>query len=74
MIKNNPESIRKELQDLISNFELELKKEELRPKVLSLVQFLEKFRALGISLSISDHKTTSARERILNYFQKYPLT
>jgi len=72
--EKDPESIRKELQTLISNFEEELRKEELRPKVLSLVQFLGKFRALGISLSDYDYKKTSARERILNYFQKYPLT
>lgn len=69
------EMIRKELQDLITNFELELKKEELRPKVLYLVQALGKLRALGISLSVSDNETlTSARQRILHYFQKYPLT
>ena len=75
MGKNNAESIRKELQTLISNFEEELKKAELRPKVLLLVQVLGKFRELGISLSVSDNLArTSARLRILHYFQKYPLT
>lgn len=70
----DPESIRIELQKLISNFESELKKEELRPKVLSLVQVLVEFRALGISLSVSDNESlTSARQRILHYFHKYPL-
>ncbi len=74
MKRNDPEAIRKELQTLISNFESELKKEELRPKVLYLVQVLGKFRALGISLSASnDESTSSARQRILDYFKKYPL-
>lgn len=74
-MKTDPESIRKELQTLISNFEAELKKEELRPKVLSLVQALGKFRVLGISLSVLDNESSSsARQRILHYFQKYPLT
>lgn len=73
MRKNSAESIRRELQTLISNFEEELKKEELRPKVLFLVRFLGKFRELGVALS--DNTTrTSARQRILHYFKKYPLT
>ncbi len=75
MAKADPESIRKELQTLISNFEAELEKEELRPRVLSLVQVLGRFRALGISLSVSNNEgSTSARQRILHYFHKYPLT
>lgn len=75
MKKADPESIRKELQTLIINFETELKTKELRPKVLSLVQVLGKFRALGISLSISGNEYSgSARQRILHYFQNYPLT
>jgi hypothetical protein len=71
----DPELIRKELQMLIMNFEAELKNKELRPKVLSLVLILGRFRALGISLSLpGDESSGSARQRILSYFQKYPLT
>lgn len=73
MRRNSAESIRIELQTLISNFEEELKKEKLRPKVLFLVQFLGKFRELGVALS-DDTTRASARQRILHYFQKYPLT
>lgn len=40
MKTNEPEAIRSELQNLINNFEQELKKEDLRQKVLSLVQVL----------------------------------
>jgi len=73
--KNDPETIRKVLQTLISNFEADLKNEELRTKVLALVHVLSKLRALGKSLSISGKRSSSsARQRILCYFLKYPLT
>jgi hypothetical protein len=72
-LKNEPEKIRKELHTLLNNFEQELKKEDLRQKVLSLVQVLHSLRALGISLA-PDGSTLSARDRILHYFLKYPLT
>lgn len=71
----DPESIRKELQQLIFDFETQLKKGELRPKVLFLAEALRKFRLLGISLSGSETDSMdSARKRILRYFLRYPLT
>ncbi|MBS3900870.1 MAG: HNH endonuclease [Dethiobacter sp.] len=72
-MKAEPEQIIQELHRLLNNFELELQKEELRPKVLSLVPVLHTLRALGISLA-PEGSTVSARQRILQYFLKYPLT
>jgi len=70
------EGLRRELQQLMSNYEDELRGDELRPKVLCLVHVLVKLRELGSSLSISesDPEQNSARHRILSYFRKYPLT
>lgn len=73
MTKNpiNPDAIRKQLKDLIDNFEEELKRKDLRKKVLSLVLVFQNLRALGKSL-ISKADASSARDRILYYFRKYP--
>jgi hypothetical protein len=65
------ETIRKKLQELISNFEEELKSDSLRGKVLSLVPCYYHLRELGKSL-ISSTVAKSARDRILYYFKKYP--
>lgn len=47
MAKNpiDPEAIRKQLKDLIDNFEEELKRKDLRKKVLSLVLVFQNLRA-----------------------------
>jgi len=74
--KASTHELREELQQLIVNFESELDGCELRPKVLYLVSVLGKFRELGSSLlvAVAGSVTTSARTRILWYFQKHPLT
>jgi len=67
------EAIRKELLDLIINFENELQSDDLRKKVLSLIPCFHNLRNLGRSL-IPIESATSARDRILYYFKKYPFT
>jgi hypothetical protein len=65
------ERIRKELQELLSNFEQELRSDDLRRKVLALIPCFHQLRDLGKSL-IPSEMARSARERILHYFRKYP--
>lgn len=65
------EEISKNLQNLLVNFEQELKSDSLRNKVLSLVPCFHQLRELGKSL-ISREIARSARDRILHYFKKYP--
>ncbi len=65
------EKIRKQLQELIINFEQELQSGSLRGKVLALVPCFNNLRELGKSL-IPAKIAKSARARILHYFQKYP--
>ena len=67
------EKIRKELESLICNFETELKSDNLRTKVLSLIPCFYHLRDLGKSL-IPLSAAKSARDRILHYFRKYPAT
>lgn len=69
----NSDKIRKELQDLIINFEHELTTGDLRSRVLLLIPCFQKLRSLGKSLIPKD-SARSARDRILFYFQKYPQT
>jgi 5-methylcytosine-specific restriction endonuclease McrA len=71
--KTNPEAIRLELKSLVENFAVELKKQNLRSKVLALVEVLKKVRELGKSL-IPLGTRAGAREHILLYFKKYPYT
>lgn len=61
------EKIRKELQELLTNFEQELKSDSLRNKVLSLVPCFNHLRDLGKSL-VPSTIARSARDRILHYF------
>ncbi|MCL5024778.1 MAG: HNH endonuclease [Nitrospirae bacterium] len=68
-----PEEIRQKLADLVVNFEEELRTSNLRGKVLSLVPLFHALRDLGKSL-LPLAPTSSARERILFYFRKYPYT
>lgn len=65
------EKIRKQLQELLANFEQELKSDSLRKKVLSLVSCFQNLRDLGKSL-IPSTIARSARDRILYYLKKYP--
>jgi len=65
------EEIGKELQNLILNFESELKSDDLRIKVLALIPCFHQLRELGKSL-IPRNTASSARDRILYYFLKYP--
>jgi hypothetical protein len=67
----DPETLRKKLKYLIDHFEEELTKKDLRQKVLSLVPIFQNLRELGKSL-ISKKDASSARDRILFYFRKYP--
>lgn len=66
----NSEEIRQQLQKLLINFERELKSDDLRGKVLSLVPCFHYIRELGKSLIPADI-ARSARDRILHYFIKY---
>jgi hypothetical protein len=66
-----PEVVRRRVEQLIRNFESELRKEDLRPKVLALVPIFHGLRDLGKALIPSKY-ALAARERILYYFRKYP--
>ncbi|MBU4495531.1 MAG: HNH endonuclease [Acidobacteria bacterium] len=66
-----PEIVRRRIEELIRNFECELRTEELRPKVLALIPIFKNLRDLGKSLIPSEY-TSAARDRILYYFRKYP--
>jgi hypothetical protein len=64
-------NLQKKLLELVRNFEIELKKDDLRQKVLSLIPVFRTLRNMGKSL-IPKQDAPSARERILYYFLKYP--
>lgn len=70
--RKDSEALRRKLAALIQNFEEELKAPELRQKVRSLVPIFRELRNLGKSL-LPAEAGTAARNRILYYFQKYPL-
>lgn len=63
--------ITKKAINLLINFKEELKKDDLRIKVLALVPIFNMLRTLGKSL-ISRDIASAARDRIQYYFQKYP--
>jgi hypothetical protein len=67
----DPEIVRMRVEELIRDFEYELQKEDLRPKVLALVPIFHGLRDLGKVLIPSIY-ASAARERILYYFRKYP--
>ncbi|CAI1019314.1 HNH endonuclease [compost metagenome] len=71
--KNEPETLRKQLLELIVDFEHKLLDESLREQVLALVPANHLLRDLGSSL-VNDESCNSARERILAYLLKYPRT
>ncbi|RWK48106.1 HNH endonuclease signature motif containing protein [Mesorhizobium sp.] len=62
-----------DLQQLLTDFAAELDKPELRDRVRALVPSFAKIRKLGISL-MPELSHAGARDRILAYLQKYPLT
>ena len=68
---NYDKSIKK-LHALIANFEIKLQDEDLREQVRSLIPAFKLLNSLGTSLVPIESK--AARDRILYYFQKYPLT
>jgi len=68
-----PEALRKSLVELLTNFAEELKKSDLRGKVVALVPAYHKLRDLGSSL-IPKVEAPSARDRIISYLQRYPQT
>jgi hypothetical protein len=69
--QRDPETLRKELLSLLSDFEFKLSKGDLRRKVLALVPAHELLRDLGSSL-IPKEYASSARDRIIHYLIKYP--
>jgi len=66
-----PESVRQEIARLIANFEVELRSNELRQKVLALIPIFHGLRDLGKAL-IPAEQASAARDRILCYFRQYP--
>jgi len=70
-VNNEPEAIRARLVELLNNFEAKLNDGSLREKVLALVPAFRHLRSLGCSL-IAESEASSARDRILHYFLKYP--
>lgn len=67
----DPEALRKALMNLLTHFTDELKKSDLREKVVALVPVFHTLRDLGSSL-IAEVEDNSARGRILAYLRKYP--
>ncbi len=69
---SDPESIRQSLVELLTNFATELKKSDLREKVIALVPAFHRLRDLGSSLIPKD-VAPAARDRIIAYLKQYPL-
>jgi len=70
-ISGTPEDCRRDLEELIRNFETHLREGELRTKVLALIPIFHGLRNLGKSL-IPHELARAARDRILYYFRQYP--
>lgn len=68
---NVPEELRQSLVELLTNFADELRREDLREKVVALVPAFHKLRDLGSSL-IPKSEAASARDRIIAYLLQYP--
>lgn len=69
-LRGDPEKIRRRLVSLLEDFEALLNTGNLREQVLGLVPANHLLRDLGGSLMPND-TATSARDRILSYFQAY---
>ena len=67
----DPELVRHKIEELIRNFETDLRTGDLRPKVLALVPIFHGLRDLGKALIPSQY-ASAARDRILYYLRKYP--
>lgn len=67
------EELRRELVAFFQDYESIIVSADLRQKVMRLVPAYENLRELGISL-VPQGLQMSARERILSYLKKYPLT
>ncbi len=67
----DPETLRNSLVELLTNFAAELKKSDLRAKVIALIPAYHTLRDLGSSL-IPKSKAPSARDRIIAYLRQYP--
>jgi hypothetical protein len=65
------ESLRRKLVVLLDNFSDELKKPDLRAKVVALVPAFRLLRNIGSSL-IPRNEANNARDRIIAYLRKYP--
>ena len=68
--RDDPEVIRRELVDLLVNFERHLAHSDLRTKVCGLIPANHLLRDLGSSLVVGDD-TASARDRILHYMRRH---
>ena len=66
-----PETLRKELVDLLTNFASELTNSDLRRKVRALIPAFHKLRDLGSSFIPID-EASNGRDRILAYLLRYP--
>ena len=66
-----PEELRNELVELLTDFAAELRKEDLRAKVIALVPAFHKLRDLGSSLILKSD-APSARDRVIAYLVRYP--
>lgn len=71
--EGKPSELQRELIKLLADFEKKLKRSDLRKKVLALVPVFHKLRDLGSSL-IPREEASAAKDRILAYFRRYPLT
>lgn len=67
----DPETIRRKVETLVKNFELELRQGDLRIKVLTLIPIMHCLRELGRSLVPAEYQS-AARDRILFYLRAYP--
>lgn len=70
---DDPEQLRRQLIDLLTDFEQRLKQDNLREQVKSLIPAVYVLRDLGSSL-VPGSSTSSARDRILTYLRRFPFT
>jgi hypothetical protein len=72
-LKDDLDALAEDLARLLGGFREELKGDDLRSKVQALVPAFHKLRLLGCSL-VDAGDASSARDRVLAYFRKYPFT
>ncbi|UMY66451.1 MULTISPECIES: HNH endonuclease [unclassified Flavobacterium] len=70
-ISSDLPALKAKLESLLGNFEKELESDDLRRKVKSIIPIFHLLRDTGKSL-IPKTTASSARDRILFYFKKYP--